>query len=166
MILKNKKSINKVKYEEKGDTTKNEKVKPIENIDLDKLIKELNEIDVSVNQKGNIVKEPEETKKDLSRMKKVSGVIEYFQQKLLDKQKNSIPKYLYDLTLDILYFKKCQMYLSNSNIFHIRLPLIVINDDYYTEFISFINNYYKYEEFKDNIALLKYLILSNKSFKK
>ena len=153
MILKNKKSISKVN-------------KPIDNDDLDELLKELNEFNVSLKQKGSLVKEPEEKKKDLSRMKKVNGVIEYFQQKLLDKSKNSIPKYLYDLTMDILYFKKCQNYQSNNNIFHVRLPLIVINDDYYTQFISFINTYYKYEEFKDNIALLKYLILSNKSFKK
>ena len=166
MILKKNKTINKVKHQVIGDKTDNDIVKPIENVDLDELLKQVHELNINQKQEGNLVKEPEEKKKELSRMKKVSGVIEYFQKKLLDNSKNSIPKYLYDLTMDILYFKKCQNYLSNSNIFHIRLPLIVINDDYYTEFISFINSYYKYEEFKDNKALLKYLILSNQSFKK
>ena len=166
MILKSKKSKTQAKYKVKGDNTKNEKVKPVENVYLDELLEEFNKCNVSLHQKGNVVKEPEEKKKELSQLKKVSGVIEYFQQKLLDKTKNSIPKYLYDLTMDILYFKKCQNFQSKSNIFHTRLPLIVINNDYYEEFILFLNNYYNYEEFKENITLLKYLILSNKSFKK
>ena len=51
MILKNKKSISKVN-------------KPIDNDDLDELLKELNEFNVSLKQKGSLVKEPEEKKKD------------------------------------------------------------------------------------------------------
>ena len=84
-------------------------------------------------QRQNLLKQQE---KNLSQLKHASGVLDYYKMKKLDKEKNSIPKYLFDLTTDILYYKKCQVLISNSYICHIRLPLIVINSEYYDLFIK------------------------------
>ena len=135
MIIQNKTSGDQIVY--KSDVIKNvepiEHVEPVKDVDLDAL---LNEINQSEPQVGNLVKVSEE-KKSLSILKKVDGVIDYYQQIKKDKVKNSIPKYLFDLTLDILYFKRCQRFSSNSFICHVRLPLIVISNKYFSNFIYF-----------------------------
>ena len=164
MIIQNKTSGDQIVY--KSDVIKNvepiEHVEPVKDVDLDAL---LNEINKSEPQVGNLVKVSEE-KKTLSILKKVDGVIGYYQQIKKDKVKNSIPKYLFDLTLDILYFKRCQRFSSNSFICHVRLPLIVISNKYFSNFIYFLNNYYLYSKYKENINLIKFLILSDSDIEK
>ena len=173
MILQNKQSgsildykpliVNENKVVEKVEETQ---INPVQDVDLDKLLNDLNKLEVKELQQGNVVIESNDKKKNLSQLKHVSGVLEYYKMKKLDKEKNSIPKYLFDLTTDILYYKKCQILISNSDICHIRLPLIVINNEYYDLFIKFLNTYYQYSKYDDNKALIEYLILSDKSFKK
>ena len=173
MILQNKTSGSILDYKPLivNDKSQVEKVKetqinPVQDVDLDKLLNDLNKLEVNEQQQGNVVIESNDKKKNLSQLKHVSGVLEYYKMKKLDKEKNSIPKYLFDLTTDILYYKKCQILISNSNICHIRLPLIVINSEYYDLFIKFLNTYYQYSKYDENTALIEYLILSDKSFKK
>ena len=173
MILQNKTSGSILDYKPLivNDKSQVEKVKetqinPVQDVDLDKLLNDLNKLEVKEQQQGNVVIESNDKKKNLSQLKHVSGVLEYYKMKKLDKEKNSIPKYLFDLTTDILYYKKCQVLISNSYICHIRLPLIVINSEYYDLFIKFLYTYYQYSKYDDNITLIKYLILSDKSFKK
>ena len=173
MILQNKTSGSILDYKPLivNDKSEVEKVKetqinPVQDVDLDKLLNDLNKLEVKEQQQGNVVIESNDKKKNLSQLKHVSGVLEYYKMKKLDKEKNSIPKYLFDLTTDILYYKKCQILISNSNICHIRLPLIVINSEYYDLFIKFLNTYYQYSKYDENTALIEYLILSDKSFKK
>ena len=164
MILQNKQSGNIVKYNVSNEQVVEEKINPVEDVDLDKLLADINKLEVNEVQMGNVIKEPENKKKSLSQLKHVSGVLDYYKMKKLDKEKNSIPKYLYDLTMDILYIHKCQNFINNSYICYIRLPLIVINNEYYNLFIKFLDTYYQYSNFKENISLMKYLILSDKSF--
>ena len=135
MILQNKSSKNQIKVEEEEpqEYVVDKHVDPIEETDLDALLMKINMNEVK---EENIVKVPE-VKKNLSILKKVSGVIDYFFEMKKDKIKGSIPKYLYDLTLDILYYKRCQQYSNKNNILYIRLPLIVISNKYFSNFISF-----------------------------
>ena len=164
MILQNKNSKNQIKVEEEEEPQEyvvDKHVDPIEETDLDALLMKINMNEVK---EENIVKVPE-VKKNLSILKKVSGVIDYFFEMKKDKVKGSIPKYLYDLTLDILYYKRCQQYSNKNNILYIRLPLIVISNKYFSNFISFLEKYYLYIDYKDNLNLSKYLILSDTSIK-
>lgn len=138
MILQNKQSGNIVKYNVSNKQVVEEKINPVEDVDLDKLLADINKLEVNEVQMGNVIKEPENKKKSLSQLKHVSGVLDYYKMKKLDKEKNSIPKYLYDLTMDILYIHKCQNFINNSYICYIRLPLIVINNEYYNLFIKFL----------------------------
>ena len=123
MILQNKTSGSILDYKplKVNDKSQVEKVKetqinPVQDVDLDKLLNDLNKLEVNEQQQGNVVIESNDKKKNLSQLKHVSGVLEYYKMKKLDKEKNSIPKYLFDLTTDILYYKKCQILISNSNI--------------------------------------------------
>ena len=123
MILQNKTSGSILDYKPLivNDKSEVEKVKetqinPVQDVDLDKLLNDLNKLEVKEQQQGNVVIESNDKKKNLSQLKHVSGVLEYYKMKKLDKEKNSIPKYLFDLTTDILYYKKCQILISNSNI--------------------------------------------------
>lgn len=161
MLIESNTSKTKKSLEKKEEYTINEPIQPILDFDtdLDAQIKSL-QLEKEKLNLGNSVKINME-QKNLSILKKVNGVINYFQEIKKDKEKNYLPKYLFDLTLDILYLKKCQQYTSNSNLCHIRLPLIVISKIYYSNFISFLNNYYLYSEYKENINLTKYLILSS-----
>ena len=122
MILQNKTSGSILDYKPLivNDKSEVEKVKetqinPVQDVDLDKLLNDLNKLEVKEQQQGNVVIESNDKKKNLSQLKHVSGVLEYYKMKKLDKEKNSIPKYLFDLTTDILYYKKCQILISNSN---------------------------------------------------
>ena len=122
MILQNKTSVSILDYKPLivNDKSQVEKVKetqinPVQDVDLDKLLNDLNKLEVKEQQQGNVVIESNDKKKNLSQLKHVSGVLEYYKMKKLDKEKNSIPKYLFDLTTDILYYKKCQILISNSN---------------------------------------------------
>ena len=166
MILQNKIKGNLVKNEIKEQYVVDEKIEPLTECDLDKLISDLNKVEMKEEQIGNLVKEPEEKKKALSALKHVNGVLDYFQQIKKDKVKSALPKYLYDLTLDILKLNKCQNYASKNQFIHTRFPLIVINGDIYDDFILFLSNYYQYEEYKKNTVLLQYLILSTNAFDK
>ena len=164
MILqsKNSKGQIKIKEEEPKELIEDKHIEPLEDTDLDALLKKIESVEIK---EENVIKEPEQ-KKNLSILKKVSGVVDYFLESKKDKIKSSIPKYLYDLTMDILYNKKCQQYSSSNNIIYVRLPLIVISNNYFSNFISFLENYYLYNDYKDNINLLKFLILSDESIKK
>ena len=82
--------------------------------------------------------------KTLSPLKKVEGVLNYFQEIKQDKEKSSLPRYLYDITIDTLYLKKCQNIINKC---YIRLPIIVINKEYYKKFKSFLSNYYQYQKY-------------------
>jgi len=164
MILqsKNSKGQIKIKEEEPKELIEDKHIEPLEDTDLDALLKKIESVEIK---EENVIKEPEQ-KKNLSILKKVSGVVDYFLESKKDKIKSSIPKYLYDLTMDILYNKKCQQYSSSNNIIYVRLPLIVISNNYFSNFISFLENYYLYNDYKDNINLLKFLILSDASIEK
>ena len=111
---------------------------------------------------GDKVIVDESKKKTLSPLKKVEGVLNYFQEIKQDKEKSSLPRYLYDITIDTLYLKKCQNFINKC---YVRLPIIVINMEYYEDFKYFLSSYYQYEKFKKNSALLDYLILSDKAIK-
>ena len=93
---------------------------------------------------GDIIKEVNENK-TLSILKKVDGVLNYYQEIQKDKKKNAIPKYLYDLTLDILYLEKCQDFVNKWSV---RLPILVIEQEYYEHFKEFLVEYYQYKKFK------------------
>ena len=156
MILQTNKSKEIIKEEKEVYEVK-EHIDPVEVTDLDALLDKLN---IEEPQIGNLVKDKPE-QKNISILKKANGVIGYFQEIKKDKVKNSIPKYLFDLTMDILYLEKCQLYNSKTNFFHVRLPIIVISNQYFIEFISFLNDYYLYSDYKENFNLAKYLILSD-----
>ena len=96
--------------------------------------------------------------KSLSKLKKVNGVIDYFQEIKKNKQKESVTDYLLDLVTDKVYLNRCQDF---NNICYIRLPIIVIDKDYYYDFITSLSSYYKYEKYNKNPTLAKYLILCN-----
>ena len=159
MIVQKQTSSN-IKVNEFKEVLSDVSDKPIEPLDVIDLDIQLSNLKIEEPKIGNLVKDKQE-QKNLSILKKVSGVIDYFQDMKKDKTKSSIPKYLYDLTMDILYLEKCQLYTSPTNICYVRLPLVVISNQYYIEFISFLNDYYLYSEYKDNINLAKYLILSD-----
>ena len=159
MIVQKQTSSN-IKVNEFKEVLSDVSDKPIEPLDVIDLDIQLSNLKIEEPKIGNLVKDKQE-QKNLSILKKVSGVIDYFQDMKKDKSKSSIPKYLYDLTMDILYLEKCQIYTSPTNICYVRLPLVVISNQYYIEFISFLNDYYLYSEYKDNINLAKYLILSD-----
>ena len=154
MIMQNQASPKIIMHELKESDNP---IEPLEDIDLDAQLEKLKLEDPKT---GNLVEDKQE-QKNLSMLKKVSGVIDYFQEMKKDKTKSSIPKYLFDLTMDILYLEKCQLYNSPTNFYYVRLPLVVISNQYYKEFISFLNDYYLYSEYKENINLIKYLILSD-----
>ena len=154
MIMQNQASPKIIMHELKESDNP---IEPLEDIDLDA---QLEKLKLEEPKTGNLVEDKQE-QKNLSILKKVSGVIDYFQEMKKDKTKSSIPKYLFDLTMDILYLEKCQLYNSPTNFYYVRLPLVVISNQYYKEFISFLNDYYLYSEYKENINLIKYLILSD-----
>ena len=106
---------------------------------------------------GDLVIDKQE-KKTLSILKKVDGVLNYYQELKEDKEKNANPKYLYDLVMDILYLGKCQDFVNKYNV---RLPIIVINQVYYDNFKEFLNDYYQYKKFKENKYLIEYLLLGS-----
>ena len=141
--------------------THNEEIQINDN--LDEMLAEIEKIDPFKNIQGDLIKEDKNKKKELSPLKKVEGVIEYFQNIKTDKEKKTYPKYLSDVTLDILYNKKC---MNFNNLCYIKLPLIVISEKYCNSFKAFLSNYYTYEYYTNNKALLKYLILSNNDIKK
>ena len=109
----------------------------------------------------DIIKEVNENK-TLSILKKVDGVLNYYQEIQKDKEKNAIPKYLYDLTLDILYLEKCQDFVNKWSV---RLPILVIEQEYYEHFKEFLVEYYQYKKFKENKYLADYLILGSHEIK-
>jgi hypothetical protein len=57
--------------------------------------------------------------KNLSNLKKVSGVIDYFQEIEKNKEKVSVTEYLLDLVTDKVYLNRCQDF---NNICYTRLP--------------------------------------------
>ena len=69
----------------------------------------------------------EEEKKLLSPLKKVEGVLNYYQEIKKDKEKNSLPKYLNDLTINTLYSNNCQNFINDC---YIRLPIIIISQNF------------------------------------
>ena len=100
--------------------------------------------------------------KNLSILKKVSGVIDYFQEIEKNKEKVSVTEYLLDLVTDKVYLNRCQDF---NNICYTRLPIIVIDHDYYYDFTESLSSYYKYKEFNKNPSLAKYLILCDNEIK-
>ena len=94
--------------------------------------------------------------KQMSILKKVNGVINYFQEIKKNKEKVLITDYLLDLVTDKVYLNRCQNF---NNICYTRLPIIVIDNQYYYDFIKSLSSYYKYENYKKNPFLAKYLIL-------
>lgn len=93
--------------------------------------------------------------KNISILKKVNGVINYFQE-IKNKEKVSITDYLLDLVTDKVYLNRCQNF---NNICYTRLPIIVIDNQYYYDFVKSLSSYYKYENYNKNPFLAKYLIL-------
>ena len=93
---------------------------------------------------------------NLSNLKKVNGVIDYFQEIQKNKEKVSVTEYLLDVVTDKVYLNRCQDF---NNICNTRLPLIVISHDYYYDFKESLSSYYKYKEYNKNQNLAKYLIL-------
>ena len=63
MILQNKIKGNLVKNEIKEQYVVDEKIEPLTECDLDKLISDLNKVEMKEEQIGNLVKEPEEKKR-------------------------------------------------------------------------------------------------------
>lgn len=96
--------------------------------------------------------------KALSPLKTIDEVINYFKEIKKDKEKNSLPKYLSDIIIDKLDLHKCQNF---NKICFIRLPIIVINQEFYNSFKNFLFDYYQYKKYKDNNILIDYLILGN-----
>ena len=94
--------------------------------------------------------------KNLPILKKISGVINYFQEIEKNKEKVSVTEYLLDLVTDKVYLNRCQDF---NNICYTRLPIIVIAHDYYYDFVENLSSYYKYENYNKNPSLAKYLIL-------
>ena len=115
-------------------------------------------IDPNLNLPGDKVIESELKEKALSPLKKIEGVINYFQEIKKDKEKSSLPKYLSDITIDKLYLKKCQ---NINKMCFIRLPIIVINQEFCLNFKQFLFDYYQYKKYQDNIILLDSLILGS-----
>jgi len=107
----------------------------------------------------------EDENKNFQKLKNVNGALEFFQTKKKDKILSSNPKYLSDLTQNILYDANCQTFLNKIGNTHIRLPLIIISYEYFNEFVNFLNNYYLYSQFKENPYLIKYLITANNNIK-
>ena len=127
------------------------------------MINDLNKIEIiipNLDLPGDIVKEKEK-KKYISILKMQRG-FKLFSRNKKDKEKNQIPRYLYDLTMDILYLGKCQ---NNINICHTGLPIIVIDQEYNKDFKEYLINYYQYKKYKQNIYLLEYLILGSDEIK-
>jgi len=60
--------------------------------------------------------------KQISILKKVNGVINYFQEIKKNKEKVLITDYLLDLVTDKVYLNRCQNF---NNICYTRLPIIV-----------------------------------------
>ena len=75
--------------------------------------------------------------KSLSQLKKVNGVIDYFQEIKKNKEKELITDYLLDLVTDKVYLNRCQDF---NNICYTRLPIIVIDKDYYYHLIINMKN--------------------------
>ena len=96
--------------------------------------------------------------KSLSKLKNVNGVIDYFQVIKKNKEKVLVTDYLLDLVTDKVYLNRCQDF---NNICYTRLPIIVIDNDYYYDFITSLSSYYKYEKYNKNPTLAEYLILCN-----
>ena len=94
--------------------------------------------------------------KNLPILKKISGVINYFQEIEKNKEKVSVTEYLLDLVTDKVYLNRCQDF---NNICYTRLPIIVIAHDYYYDFVENLSTYYKYVNYNKNPSLVKYLIL-------
>ena len=136
MLMKNIESKQKVKSSGIfSNYVKNKEIEinePVEPIVSDLILQE------------DIIKEVNENK-TLSILKKVDGVLNYYQEIQKDKKKNAIPKYLYDLTLDILYLEKCQDFVNKWSV---RLPILVIEQEYYEHFKEFLVEYYQYKKFK------------------
>ena len=104
----------------------------------------------------------EDNEKTLSSFKKVEGVLNYFQQVRDNKEKDGVIKFLLDLVTDKEYLFRCQNF---NNICFVRLPIIVIAQNYCEAFKLFLSKYYKYQKFKDNTNLIKYLILGSEEIK-
>ena len=107
---------------------------------------------------GDKVIEDQLKEKALSPLKKVEGVINYFVEIKKDKEKSSLSQYLSDITIDKLYLKKCQ---NTNKMCFIRLPIIVINEEFCSKFKEFLFDYYQYKKYQDNIVLLDSLILGS-----
>lgn len=79
----------------------------------------------------------EDENKNFQKLKNVNGALEFFQTKKKDKILSSNPKYLSDLTQNILYDANCQTFLNKIGNTYIRLPLIIISYGYFNEFVNF-----------------------------
>ena len=62
MILQNKQSGNIVKYNVSNEQVVEEKINPVEDVDIDKLLADINKLEVNDVQMGNAIKEPENKK--------------------------------------------------------------------------------------------------------
>jgi hypothetical protein len=62
MILQNKQSGNIIKYNVSNEQVVEEKINPVEDVDLDKLLADINKLEVNEVQMGNMIKEPENKK--------------------------------------------------------------------------------------------------------
>ena len=138
-------------------------IKNKEEYDLDNLLKKLNSIKINEPKLDFPFDFPmENEQKSLSILKKEQGVLDYFQEIKKDKEKSSIPRYLNDITINILYLKRCQDIINKC---YIRLPIIVIDQVYYYNFKNFLSYYYQYKKYKDNRALIEFLILGTNEIK-
>ena len=168
MLLQKKESV---KSKEKKDQVKED--------NIDELLKGLNKIDIvePVDRELQFPVDPElefpvapddkvledtQKSKELSILKKVDGAINYFAEKQKDIEKNPVPKYLFDITIDIPCIQRCQYF---NNICYTRLPLIVINEAYYKDFKMFLQDYYEYKDYAKNKTLIEYLILGEGDIK-
>ena len=135
-------------------------------IDVDELLNKINNIVIPEESKlifpENKVIEDVNKPKQLSILKKVDGALSYFQDKQKDKEKNQNSQYLSDVTIDIPCIQRCQDF---NNICYTRLPLIVINRQYYNDFKEFLPNYYEYKDYAKNETLINYLILGEDEIK-
>ena len=79
-----------------------------------------------------------------------------------EEEKNHL-KNLGDITIDTLFFNKCQNF---NKLCFIRLPIIVIDENYYINFREFLIGNYKYSKYKENTILYEYLILGSNEIQK
>ncbi len=154
------KSLNKKLQQIKEENEENDEQEKIienkENEEQEKIIeKEEKEIIIEKEEKEIIIEKEEQ--EIIIEKEEITNVIEECLESHEINEYEQLPYYLDEKEECSNLIKGCEKIL---NIFDVDLPLVIINNEFYEKFCSFLDNYIKYEDYKVIYTLKDKLIIN------